>query len=78
MKLYYLTVNNDTLEYALPHATRKGAVDAFRDVAQHLRRFSEEPVRGWIHIARNWAELTQDADYFLELGPRGGVKVKKL
>jgi hypothetical protein len=70
---YYLCIGVDTLDDACRYATKKDALDTFRDVAQGLARFGQT-VHGTVHIANKRSECVDDPDFYLRLGPRGGVQ----
>ncbi len=70
---YYLCIGDDTLEAACRYATKKDALAGFRDVAQGLARFGQT-VHGTVHIAAKRSECVEEPDFYLRLGPRGGVQ----
>jgi len=70
---YYLCIGTDTLEDSSRHHTKRDALDAFREVAEELASYGQETY-GTLHIAAKRSECDDDADYFLSLGPRGGVR----
>lgn len=74
---YYLRIGSDFLDDAERHATKADAVAAFREVAEEFDCFGSEPPDGTIHIADRKSELVEDADYYLSVGPRGGVRCER-
>ena len=70
---YYLCIGDDTLEDSSRHRTKRDALDAFREVAEELARYGQT-IHGTLHIANKRSECVDDADLFLSLGPRGGVR----
>lgn len=70
---YYLCIGVDTLDDACRYETKKDALDTFRDVAQGLARFGQT-VYGTVHIADKRSECVDEPDFYLRLGPRGGVQ----
>jgi hypothetical protein len=73
----FLRIGNDTLDEAKPRSSLASAERYFRYVAEDLDRFGQE-IDATIHIADSRAELVEDADYHLALGPRGGLVRTKL
>ncbi len=55
-------------------ATKRDAVEEFRAVAQELLGFGNTAPHGTIHIATKRSKCVDDADYYLSVGPRGGVR----
>ena len=70
---YYLCIGDDTLEDASRYRTKRDALDAFREVAEELARFGQT-VHGTVHIANKRSECAEEPDFYLRLGPRGGVQ----
>ena len=70
---YYLCIGVDTLDEACRYATKRDALDTFRDVAEGLARFGQN-VQGTIHVAASRDALSEDPDWVLSLGPRGGLR----
>jgi len=70
---YYLCIGDDTLEAACRYATKKDALAGFREVAEEMARFSQT-VYGTVHIAAKRSECVDEPDFYLRLGPRGGVQ----
>lgn len=73
---YYLCIGIDTLDEACRYATKKDALDTFRDVAEGLARFGQD-VRGTIHVADRRSEIVECPDWALSLGPRGGLRCER-
>lgn len=69
----FLRIGNDTLEDAVFCRSIKYAEDEFRAVAEEFVRFGNVPPSATIHIANTRDEVVEYPDFFLELGPRGGV-----
>lgn len=76
MTVVFLVLGADGLERARRYRSKAVALDVFRETATELARH-EQTITGWLHCASNRAELVEDADYMLSLGPRGGVKVER-
>lgn len=72
----YLRIGSDTLGEAVPYYTIDGAKRAFMRDAEELASYGQE-IDGTIHIASCRAELVEDADYHLSLGPRGGLRCER-
>jgi len=70
---YYLCIGDDTLEDSSRHHTKRDALAAFREVAEELARYGQT-VHGAVHIAAKRSECDDDPDFYLRLGPRGGVQ----
>lgn len=70
---YYLCIGDDALEDARRYRTKRGALDAFREVAEELARYGQT-ITGTVHIADKRSECVDDPDLYLRLGPRGGVQ----
>jgi hypothetical protein len=72
----YLRIGSDTVEEATTCDSLSAAKRKFRNVAEDLARF-EQTIDATIHIANNRDELVEDADYYLSLGPRGGLRCER-
>ncbi len=72
---YYLCIGDDTLEAACRYATKKDALAGFREVAEKLARYGQT-VHGTVHIAAKRSECVDEPDFYLRLGPRGGVQCR--
>jgi hypothetical protein len=72
----YLRIGDDYLTDAKRYRSKREACDVFREVAEDLGRF-EQSVDGWIHYANNTDELQEYPDFFLSLGPRGGLHIER-
>lgn len=75
---YYLCIGSDDLSEASRHHRLRDAVDAFREVAEEHTRYGNTPPGGTIHIAAKRSECVDDADYYLSVGPRGGVRCERV
>jgi hypothetical protein len=73
---YYLCIGIDTLDEACRYATKKDALDTFRDLAEGLARFGQD-VQGTIHVADRRSEIVEYPDWVLSLGPRGGLRCER-
>lgn len=72
--LYFLRIDNDTLDEAKPFHTRRGAVAHFRIVASELARYGQK-CSATVHRGVTRIHLDEYPDWVLHLGPRGGVQV---
>lgn len=50
---------------------------AFRAACNEVYQFGNTSLSATIHIANSKAEIVDDADYFLEMGPNGGMQCHK-
>lgn len=71
---YFLRIGDDSLDDAKPYPTKRGAVDAYRAVAEELARYGQS-IEASLHIAPNRGEINEYPDFVMSLGPRGGVRV---
>ena len=74
--LYFLRIDNDSLDEARAYQTLAGAKRAFRIVAAELWRYGQA-CSATVHIAPRPAELVEYPEYVLMLGPRGGLQVDR-
>ena len=74
MRHYFLCVESDTLAEASRHHNKREALAAFREIADEFDRFGNMPPYGTLHIAAKRSEAVDDPDFFLSVGPRGGVR----
>ena len=72
---YYLRFSGDYEEYA-GYNNKKDAIAAYKDVAEELGRYGQE-IGATLHIAPSRMSLVDDPDFYLTLGPRGGVRCEK-
>ena len=70
---YYLCIGDDPLEAACRYATKKDALNAFREAAEELAQYGQT-ITGTVHIADKRSECVDDPDLYLCIGPRGGVQ----
>lgn len=70
---YYLRVGNDDLDAAERHATKADALAAYGEVARELARYDQR-IEATVHIAPNRREIAEYPDFYLTLGPRGGIR----
>ena len=75
---YYLCIGSDDLSEASRRHRLRDAVDAFREVAEEHTQYGNTPPGGTIHIAAKRSECVDDADYYLSVGPRGGVRCERV
>lgn len=73
---YYLFIGSDTLEEGVRYRTRRNAIDAFREVAEEHMRYGNTPPCGYIHLSCE-GEIVAEPDYWLSVGPRGGIRCER-
>ena len=76
MTTCYLRIGSDTLEEAGRCHNIAQAKERFHRIAEDLARFGQT-IDATLHIANSRAELVEDADYYLSLGPRGGLRCER-
>lgn len=79
MKYYFLqhtSTSGFPPEKPERHTSLNDAKEAFLKVASELAQV-EQRHSATVHVAPSRYEISEHPDYFLELGPRGGVKCVK-
>jgi hypothetical protein len=74
---YFLRVGSDDLNDVEEHSTKSDAVASYAEAAQQLDGLGQE-LHGSIHIAESRRDIAEYPDYFLSLGPRGGVRCARV
>lgn len=77
MRHYFLCINLDGPAEASRHHTKREALAAFREVADEFVRFGNMPPCGVLYIAAKRSECIDDPNFYLSVGPRGGVRCER-
>ena len=73
--LYFVRIDDDSLEDAKAFQTKRGAMAYYRRTAKDLAQYGQSCFAS-IHIAPRRADVVEYPDFVLSLGERGGVVVE--
>jgi len=74
---YYLYMDNDPAKRRWARCrTLREAVARFRELATVYDGWECEPPRGLIHLSCE-GEIVAEPDYWLSVGPRGGIRCER-
>lgn len=73
---YYLRIGDDPLDVAARYTHKRDAVYTYKVLAENLSRYGQE-LNATIHIADKRSECVEYPDFYLSLGPRGGVRCER-